>query len=128
MKRTIKLGTLLILVIVLCSCGTFKLQTQPAPYFLPDNAILKLNTSHPVAIKNVSSSVSGTEDVLCGWRTIRVMGNLYYFTESTIGIVKDALQRKKIALDDKADKILALAVDKVTCDRTLTAGPLCQCK
>jgi len=45
---------------------------------------------------------------------VEVMGSLYDFTESTIGIVKEALQRNNITIDDKADKRLELSIVKAT--------------
>jgi len=117
MNRTMALGAALILVLILSSCGTYKYHSHTEPRFLLDDALLKLNATRPVAIKNVSSAVSGTEEILCGFGTWRIMGSLYDFTESAIGTAKDALQKQHITINNNADKTLELLVYKATCER-----------
>jgi len=113
MKRTIQIGVCLILFIVLCSCVN-KYHPTIEPKYLKDDAILKLNVTHPVAIKNVS--IGKDETLLCRHSGHEYFGKLYDVTETTTNIVKNALQRKNIQVDDKADKTLELSVDKITCD------------
>jgi hypothetical protein len=118
MKRTIS-GALLTLIVILFSsgCGTYKYHPNIKARYLPQDASIKLNVTHPVAIKNVSSSTPGAEGTLCEYtKHFVVTGNLYAFTEATIGTVKEALQRNNITIDDKADKRLELSVDRVICD------------
>lgn len=112
MRQTIKSIPLFICAIIFCGCGTYKLHVNPEPRYLENKSIP--NISNPVAIKNVSVNAEG---VLCGFGTIRVVGNLYNFTEASINIVKDVFNKNNIKVDDKANKVLLLAVDNVTCDR-----------
>ncbi len=117
MKRIVKLGALLLFFIILCSCrmsvrhNYLNIESR----YLADNKIPNLYVTHPVAIKNISTAIK--EKRLCGsvgpddyW------GKLYDFTESTVSIAKDALQRKNITIDDKAEKILELKVNNATCE------------
>lgn len=118
MKRTITSGAFLVIGAVLFgSCGTYKRHANIQTRYLPKDTIIKLNATGPVAVKNISSAVHGDENTLCGFSTIEITGSLYDFTEATIGIVKEALQRNSITIDDKADKKLELSVVKVDCGR-----------
>jgi hypothetical protein len=123
MKRTVKLGTILILLIILCGCGKYKHHVHPHPWYLPDSTILKFNVSQPVALRNISASAPGTEEVVGGFGGWSVIGNLYEFTESTISITKNALEKKNIKIDDKADKVLAVAVISANCGRDTFTMP-----
>ncbi len=117
MKRTIKLGALLLFFIILCSCrasiNNHYLNVEPQ--YLADNNMPNLKGTQPVAIKNISTGIKEKRFCAIGpgdyyW------GKLYDFTESTVSIVKDALQRKNIIVDDKAEKILELYVKDAWCD------------
>jgi hypothetical protein len=119
MKKVITLAFSFILLVVLCGCGTYKLISQPEPrYFLPDQALQKINAAQPVAVKNVSTSIARAEDVLCGFGSWRVIGSLYDFTESVVSITKDALKRKNVAINDKAQKMLELYISRAACDKS----------
>lgn len=113
MKESIRLGAAVVLVGVLCSgCATFHSNT--APRYLPKDVSIKLNVTQPVALQNISTNAPGTEQLLGRWTGWKVQGSLHGFTESTIGILKEALQRNGVAVAEKADKRLKLCVDKAT--------------
>jgi hypothetical protein len=110
MKRTLMSGAFLIIGAVLFSgCMTYHSKTQPQ--YLSENSSIKLNITQPVAIVNVSSKAPHVEEEIGHWIGWKVKGSLYDFTESTVGITKEIMQRNKITIDDKADKRLELSID-----------------
>jgi len=113
MIRSKKLVLSLILFIVLSGCANKYYPNIEARY-LPDNTILNLNVTHPVAIKNMSTGKDETR--LCRHTGHEFFGKPYDVTEAAIDIVKNAFQRKNINIDDNSDKTLALSVDNFTCE------------
>jgi len=118
------LGASFVFFIILCSCGINKIYPKIESRYLPDNAIQNIKLTKSVAITN--SSIGKEETRLCGLNKREWWGKLYDITETSISITKNALQRKNIIIDDKADKMLALSVDRFTCqpgwnDTTITS-------
>jgi hypothetical protein len=113
MKQTANVIASLILIFVMCGCAIY-VHPNIEMRFVPDNSVIKINTTHPVAIKNISTN---KEENLWGKaRAYHYMGKLYDVTETTIGIVKEGLLRNNISIEEKANKILELSVDKIFSD------------
>ena len=113
MKRRIMLGAFLVIGAVLFS-GCVTLHARPQSKSSLVNTSIKLNVTQPVAIKNVSSKTPGDEEVLCKLSyACKIKGNLYVFTESAVGTVKEIMQKNNITIDDKADKKLELSINSV---------------
>ena len=117
MKRMMIMGAAFTLSIMLCGCARYQYHSHTQSRDLSNDYVLKLNIVSPLALKNTSSSSPGIEAILCQYGTVDVMGNLYDLTESAIGTAKNALQKQKATIDDKAEKKLELSVYKATCDK-----------
>jgi hypothetical protein len=115
MKRAAISGAFLILVAVLFG-GCTKYYAKTKPLYLPQNSPIKLNVTQPATIINVSSCTPGSEELLGRWFGMFVVASRYDFTESTIGIVKEFMQRNHLPIDDKAEKRLELSIDAATCE------------
>jgi len=106
MKQIVKLGMCVAILLVLFACKSFRANTK-APT-LPDNEVRTLNIKQPVAFSNVSSQ-SG--DITLGkWLGAKAVGDLYEFTESSIGAAKNIFERQGIEVTSSANKILELSV------------------
>ncbi|OEU76834.1 MAG: hypothetical protein BA864_03565 [Desulfuromonadales bacterium C00003093] len=106
MKQIVKLGMCVVILLLLFGCMSMRTNTK-AP-MLPDNAVPNINVKQPVAFKNISSK-SG--DIIIGkWVGWKVYGDLYKFTESSIGTAKNILERQNIKVTNSAGKILELSV------------------
>jgi len=107
MKRAVKLSVVFIIYIALSSCMTMHTNTK-AP-IISDNAVPKLYVKHPLAIRNASLN-SG--DIIIGkwiggWK---VLGDLYKYTESSVGAARNILERQNIKIEDDASRVLELSV------------------
>jgi hypothetical protein len=106
MKRLALFGS--IALIITLSVGCMKMRTNTSPPSLTDDAVPRLNIREPVSLHNSAPQVG--EIVIGGWTGWTVHANLYKYTESTIGAVKNALEMQNIQVADDATKILELSV------------------
>lgn len=105
----------ILLGVILCGCNTTHIiKTNLESRYVSDAELPKLTATKPLALKN--ASLNTVETQLCAYdRHYLVFGNLFNFTNSALGTVKNALERKGVVIDEKAAKILELSVYEVDC-------------
>jgi hypothetical protein len=106
MKRMALLGSFGLVFVI--SIGCMNMRTNTRPPSLPDDAVPSLNIQQPIALQN--SAPQAGEVVIGTWAGWKVHADLYKYTESTIGAVRNALETQNIEVADGAAKILELAV------------------
>lgn len=111
MNRTVLLGVSIFAISFLGGC-THTYHSHSKSRFLPENTSVALNVAHPVAVKNACPKTPGEEELLGKWWGWEVKGSLYDFTESTVGIATDVMQRKGVKLDSDSERRLELTVVK----------------
>jgi hypothetical protein len=101
--------------VILCGCNTTHIiKPNLESRYLSDEELPKLTATKPLALKN--ASLNTVEMQLCSYdRYYLVFGKLFDFTNSALGTVKNALERKSVVIDEKADKILELSVYEADC-------------
>ena len=109
--KPVRFSIYFILLFGLLGCIPNYTNTQPR--YMSDNELVELDIKNPVAIKNTNTSKDKIR-----WCTDfgnSYYGNLFDYTESAIGIVKNVFERQGVIIDDASDKTLELSVDTAKC-------------
>ncbi len=108
MKQKVKFLVCGIAVIFLSGCGGMSMRTNTKVPVVTDYVAPTLNVSQTLAIKNISTNVG---DIVIGhWTGWTVYADLYKYTDTSIGILKNILAEQNINVSSSAAKTLELSV------------------
>ena len=106
MKQVARLTLCLTMISFFLGCMEMKTNTQP--FLVDSGAVSQLIINQSVALKN--SAPQEGEIIIgkwCGWK---VYGDLYKYTESTIGTIEQIFDEQNIQVNDSANKVLELEI------------------